>query len=1017
MRNKFISLTVASLIISNNMYHIQPVYAIEEKKTNQTIEVKNENEQDVVYLSKGQGSEEKGDGSQQNPYENINTALDKVKDGGTIKILGTVYYTRYKVHTDGSALPLFINKNITIEGGSKDSSLSSDSFILRAPIQLGANVTFKNMSLQMTPQVILGRESLSQSSKAILGEEVKRGATIYAAGNKLTIDNVNTKVGTSASQDDARPYISGGSYKNQGKIGPKAIINIINPNSQTKISAIYAGDYWEERDLDVEININGSVVERKIYTGGIEKSLNGNVNISLGDKSDISSIDRTNHKGNVNLKLEKDTINHDLDINDINNLYLEENSKLILKNESKFNANNVMVGRKSLIDFRKMSTSPIINGNFQGENLDNIMEMGTILLSDKQTLDVKGEVIGTTRLNYRDTIYSQILTDNHKYIKAKANSSGEFIIESDINENFRLEKNLNDNNRTTWTARRNIEKFKDFKWDDEPNKIINPSPNEEYEFPIKFINEDGKQYIPYGDDWYDFEFTVKKVDGTILDEDSALEDSQLFFTINYFTSDLIVNIFDEDYCGEITLTVRHKPSNKTVSKKVLILKEKKELKGKVNIKGDLVEGKTISADTSNLPSDIKGLKFKWYVNNVEVAESNNKNFTLTKNHIGKKVKVKVTAENYVGSIFSEEFLVKTLRKPIINGAKNITLKVGDSFSQLKGISATDALNKDITSKIRVSGKVDTSKPGVYKLTYKVIDSYGNTTIVTRNITVKPKNVVGVKATSNGYNSIKVTWNKSYNIKGYEVYRATSKTGKYTLKKTVTSGNTLSYTNTGITTGKTYYYKVRSYAIVNDKKLYSDYSSIVYTKSKLSKPSVTLSAGSEKVYVKWKKVSGASGYEVYRATSKTGKYTLKKTVTSGNTLSYTNTGLTIGKTYYYKVRSYVVVNDKKLYSDYSSIVYTKPKLSTPSVTLSAGSKKAYVKWKKVSGASGYEVYRSTSKTGKYIKVKTLTSGNTTSYTNTKLTSKKGYYYKLRAYRTVNGNKVYSSYSSIKYIKIK
>ncbi len=86
-------------------------------------------------------------------------------------------------------------------------------------------------------------------------------------------------------------------------------------------------------------------------------------------------------------------------------------------------------------------------------------------------------------------------------------------------------------------------------------------------------------------------------------------------------------------------------------------------------------------------------------------------------------------------------------------------------------------------------------------------------------------------------------------------------------------------------------------------------------------------------------------------------------------------------------------------------------------MSAGSKKAYVKWKKVSGASGYEVYRATSKTGKYIKVKTLTSGNTTSYTNTKLASKKGYYYKVRAYRTVNGNKVYSSYSSIKYVKIK
>ena len=100
-----------------------------------------------------------------------------------------------------------------------------------------------------------------------------------------------------------------------------------------------------------------------------------------------------------------------------------------------------------------------------------------------------------------------------------------------------------------------------------------------------------------------------------------------------------------------------------------------------------------------------------------------------------------------------------------------------------------------------------------------------------------------------------------------------------------------------------------------------------------------------------------------------------------------------------------------------MVSSSPKLSTPSATLSAGTKKAYVKWGKVSGASGYEIYRSTKKTGTYSRVKSITSGSTTSYTNSGLTSKKGYYYKVKAYRTVNGKKVYSSYSSVKYIKVK
>ena len=172
-----------------------------------------------------------------------------------------------------------------------------------------------------------------------------------------------------------------------------------------------------------------------------------------------------------------------------------------------------------------------------------------------------------------------------------------------------------------------------------------------------------------------------------------------------------------------------------------------------------------------------------------------------------------------------------------------------------------------------------------------------------------------------------------------------------------------------------------------------------------------------IKITWNKAAGADGYKIYRATSKSGKYSAIKTVTSASTLSYTNTGLTTGKTYYYKVRAYTTINGSKVYGSYSSVVSAKPSLSKPSLYLSAGSKKAYIKWSKISGASGYEIYRASSKKGYYSKIKTITSGKTTSYTNSKLTRKKTYYYKVRAYRYVSGKKVYSSYSSIKYVKVK
>ena len=259
---------------------------------------------------------------------------------------------------------------------------------------------------------------------------------------------------------------------------------------------------------------------------------------------------------------------------------------------------------------------------------------------------------------------------------------------------------------------------------------------------------------------------------------------------------------------------------------------------------------------------------------------------------------------------------------------------------------------------------------------------------------------------------------------------TVKTATATGNVHVRKGPSTNYTSLGVlkvgqkveilgTDSATGWYKIKynnGYGYVSNKYLKIDSSN--QQSPTLSKPTVKVSSNSyNSNKLSWNKVTGSSGYEVLRATSKTGTYKSVKTITSGSTVSYTDKSLATGTTYYYKVRAYKTVDKKKVYSSYSSVVSAKPVLKTPSVKLTSGSKKATIKWEKISGASGYEVYRATSKSGKYSKIKTITKNSTVSYVNSSLTKNKTYYYKVRAYRTVNGKKIYSSYSVAKSVKVK
>lgn len=173
----------------------------------------------------------------------------------------------------------------------------------------------------------------------------------------------------------------------------------------------------------------------------------------------------------------------------------------------------------------------------------------------------------------------------------------------------------------------------------------------------------------------------------------------------------------------------------------------------------------------------------------------------------------------------------------------------------------------------------------------------------------------MKAIPKTTTSIKLSW-KDSGADSYNIYRSTSKNGTY---KKVASAKSNSYINKSLTKGKTYYYKIT--AVVDGKE--SEYSKMVSAKPTSPIPSAVKAAKakSSAATVTWKKSIGAKGYEIYMTTSSGGTYKKVKTVSS-KTYSLTKSDLTAGKTYYFKVRSYSLLDGKKVYSPFSKVVKIK-----------------------------------------------------------------------------------------------
>lgn len=300
--------------------------------------------------------------------------------------------------------------------------------------------------------------------------------------------------------------------------------------------------------------------------------------------------------------------------------------------------------------------------------------------------------------------------------------------------------------------------------------------------------------------------------------------------------------------------------------------------------------------------------------------------------------------------------------------------------------------------------------------YNYVGPYSN--ILTT--TTYPIKVTGVTTSDRTTSSMKLSWKKVENSEGYKIYKYNESDKTYTYLRTIEGNNNTSYNIKNLSSGTTYKYSVRAYNKIGKYTYNGEYSTVLTTTTSLLKVKelTTEKRTSTSITLAWDKVSRAEGYRVYRYNSENKKYELIDEVEGNKETTYIDKELESGKNYTYKVKAYKKIGKYTYLGAYSDSLKTCPRPEKIEVTLStpsAGSVK--LTWKDIKYVNGYEIYRSTSKDGKYIKVNTIKDGDAIKYTNYGLSKKKVYYYKVRSYKIVNDEKINSYFSDIVNIQTK
>lgn len=294
----------------------------------------------------------------------------------------------------------------------------------------------------------------------------------------------------------------------------------------------------------------------------------------------------------------------------------------------------------------------------------------------------------------------------------------------------------------------------------------------------------------------------------------------------------------------------------------------------------------------------------------------------------------------------------------------------------------------------------------------IYDGYIN---LTKTFNIVPDTVQNMQISKAGTNTVDLSWSPVSGADGYTVQIL--KNGKW-----VSVGNFVgtSAQISGLLPGSVNYVHIAAYASSNGKTYIGNYNTSVKIETTVGAINPRVSAYANNfVTLTWDKQTAANGYEVFKYDASSKKYVLYKNITNPNTNTCKVTGLASNRKYDFKVRAYQIDDSEKTYAPFGAVVSQYTSIAKPNLNSAKSTSKKKIKasWSKVGGASGYQVMWSTYKNfSKNYKTKSVKS-KYLSKTVTAAQSKKIYYVRVRAYKTINGKKVYSQWSNTKKVKTK
>ena len=515
-------------------------------------------------------------------------------------------------------------------------------------------------------------------------------------------------------------------------------------------------------------------------------------------------------------------------------------------------------------------------------------------------------------------------------------------------------------------------------------------------------------------DAYDYEKIDEVSDATSFIDDTVELGTRYYYLVRPVFNDGTTGEYSKSISGvalaKTNFTKIEAKSGKKVAltwKKVsqaegYLIYRKDSEDGKYNQIGKVTSGKTLTY-TDTVKSNNKTYTYKIQAYNTNNGKQGVGAYSSTKS-------AKTLAKAKITGITSSNEEVLKISWNKVSGAKGYI--ISRSTKKDSGYSEIDTVSGEKTTSY-TDDTVKAGKTYYYKVEAYNVNSgtkgYGGASDAVAGKTAKCTKITSIVSTNE--KTLTIKWNKITGAYGYRIKRSTDEDGTYKVVKTIKSGNTTSYKDTSVKAGKTYYYTVETMVKTGDNICYSgDSASMEGRTAKKAKIKYAVSNGSNQIEVNWGAVSGAYGYRIKRSTSKNGTYKVVATLKGKNNTTYQDKKLKTAKTYYYKIETINKVNGKKGYSGNSAAVSAKT-LKTTSITAvkATGSTSVRLEWKAVDGASGYQIYRSTSKDSGYKKVGQVKGKNTKKYEDKTLEAGKTYYYQVRAYKSNSAKNGVASFS--------